>query len=154
MLNAEPCDRIKLDIKNMNLIKQRKTYSGIMLFIFLFVIFFSTQIKKADAVVGFVGGMTVGGEIETMYTCTCGYTAWLAAMYIYIQGKPYTMSGTYVFSETMTDIFSSWIVKPLSSMVGTYIPGVQLCYMQVGYVCTVLPSRGFITKIGTGLAVQ
>lgn len=124
------------------------------LFVFVALLFasFNSQVAPVYAVAGFsVGGLPVGGTIATMNPCTCGYTAWLAAMYVSVVGKDATKSGTYTYSATLTDTHSNWMVRPGAGMLGTYIPGIQACWMQAAFACFPLPTRGLLTSIGTGL---
>jgi len=109
---------------------------------------FGVQIKSAAA---YGVGFPVGGTITAMTACTCAYTSWLGALYLAILGKDVTKSGTYVYSALLTELHSNYMVRPASGMLGIYVPGVQACWMQAGYICVPLPNRGLITSIGTGL---
>lgn len=140
-------------MKIFSYLRAHKVFFTTLIFISILTTSFSVETKSANAVAGFnPGGLPVGGTITSMTACTCGYTAWLAAMYIVVVGKDYTKSGPYAFSGTLTEIHSNWMIRPGAGMLGTYIPGIQACWMQAAFACFPLPNRGLITSIGTGLA--
>ncbi len=140
-------------MKIFSYINIHRVLFSIIIFVAIVGASFGVHIKSAEAVAGVnPGGLAVGGTLMSMTACTCAYTSWLAAMYVYIKGKDLTKSGTYTYSRLLTETHSNYMVRPGSGMLATYIPGVQACWMQAGYICTMLGNRGLLTSIGTGLA--
>ena len=144
------CDTMRADMRIFSYLHTHKVFFTTLIFVAMLTASFSIETKSADAIAGAnPGGLAVGGVIAYMNPCTCAYTSWLAAMYLYVVGKPSSMSGTYTYSRLLTETHANYAVVPSSKMMGTYIPGVQACWMQAGYACFPLGNKGLITSIGT-----
>lgn len=133
-------------------INKHRVLLAVIIFITVVGASFGVRIKSANAVAGAATGLAVGGDITAMSACTCGYTAWLGALYLVIKGRGYWNSGTYVYSALLTDLHSNFMIRPGSVMKGLYLPGVQACWMQAGYICIPYGNRGLLTTVGIGLA--
>ncbi len=90
------------------------------------------------------------GGFSTFTTpCTCSGTfyVWFAPLYL---GGPVVITGPVVYSPFSTIPYANFFTGvPAVWHLGSYIPGVQACWMASPVGCFPLPSLGIMTKVGT-----
>jgi hypothetical protein len=82
--------------------------------------------------------------------CTCSGTVWSFFAPLYLTAVP--IAGAMVYSPASTIPYPyGFQTIPAASHVGAYIPGVQACWIYVGFSCVMLPSVGLMLYVGTGI---
>jgi|SRR3989344_2662923 len=90
-----------------------------------------------------------GGLANFPIPCTCSLTVavWFTPLYL---GGPAAVTGPLVYSPYLTIPYAYYLVGvPGVWHLGSYIPGVQACWMYVGVACVPFPTLGVMTKVGT-----
>lgn len=81
--------------------------------------------------------------------CTCSGTlaVWLIPLYL---GGPVMAAGPLVYSPFSTIPYANFLIGvPGTRHLGSYIPGVQACWMITPVGCVPIPVLGIMTKVGT-----
>ena len=100
------------------------------------------NIRKASASIG----LPIGGLITSMTYCTCS-----PGIALFVSGAPAKPSGFYVLAPG-TVPYSNYMFYPGSWLLGSYLPGVQSCWMYAGFGCYPLPGViGTLSMAGTSL---
>ncbi len=95
-------------------------------------------------------GLPFGGIAAFPLPCTCTGTVaiWFAPLYL---GGPIAITGPLVYSPYSTIPFANYMTGvPGVWHLGSYLPGVQACWMFGGITCFPFPTIGLMTKVGTG----
>ncbi|KKU50255.1 MAG: hypothetical protein A3F53_01695 [Candidatus Zambryskibacteria bacterium RIFCSPHIGHO2_12_FULL_48_10] len=95
--------------------------------------------------------MPFGGLSTFFVPCTCSgnLAIWFAPFFL---GGPAIATGFITYSPYATFQYSDYMAgMPDVWYLGSYIPGVQACYIYVGVTCTLFPTIGLMTQVGTGL---
>ena len=90
-----------------------------------------------------------GGLVSVSFPCTCSFTlaVWFTPLYL---GGPIVLSGPLVYSPYSTIPYANFLIGvPATWELGSYIPGVQACWMYYGVTCAPFPTIGVMTKVGT-----
>jgi hypothetical protein len=91
-----------------------------------------------------------GGIVSSKITCTCSKgNSWIWFTPLYL-GGPLVTSGAIVYSPFSTILYADLnIGVPGKWHLGSYLPGVQACWIRAVYFCLPLPALGLMTKVGT-----
>ncbi|MDP3763915.1 MAG: hypothetical protein Q8Q92_04760 [bacterium] len=95
-------------------------------------------------------GLSFGGLASFPIPCTCSFTmaVWFTPLYL---GGPIAITGPLVYSPYSTILYAYYMIGvPGVWHLGSYIPGVQACWMYAGVACVPFPTIGLMTKVGTG----
>ena len=95
-------------------------------------------------------GLPFGGLASFPLPCTCSATLaiWFAPLYL---GGPIAITGPLVYSPYSTIPYAYYMIGvPGVWHLGSYLPGVQACWMYAGVACVPFPTIGLMTKVGTG----
>lgn len=90
-----------------------------------------------------------GGIASFPLPCTCSFTlaVWFTPLYL---GGPVVITGPLVYSPYSTIPYAYYMIGvPGIWHLGSYIPGVQACWMFIGLGCVPFPTIGLMTKVGT-----
>ena len=91
-----------------------------------------------------------GGIVSFPINCTCApgnIWVWFTPLYL---GGPAVIAGPMVYSVYATRLYANFrIGVPSTYHLGSYIPGVQTCWMYAVVACFPLYSVGLMTKVGT-----
>ena len=90
-----------------------------------------------------------GGLVSFSFPCTCSFTlaVWLTPLYL---GGPIILSGPLVYSQYSTILYGNFLIgEPGTWELGSYIPGVQACWMYYGLTCAPFPTIGVMGEVGT-----
>jgi len=92
-----------------------------------------------------------GGLDVFMIPCTCGGAyAWHFFSPLFLGPAPVT--GALAVSTVIPLAFPSYYLHPGAWALGQYTPGVQACWMYIGYGCAMLSELGVISPFtGTSL---
>ena len=72
---------------------------------------------------------------------------WFTPLYL---GGPVAITGPLVYSPYSTIPYPYYMIGvPAVWHLGSYIPGVQACWMFVAVGCVPFPTLGLMTKVGT-----
>lgn len=100
-------------------------------------------------------GLPFGGLVTTAIPCTCPGSIgniWISYAPLYL-GSPIPSTGSLVYVPYITRVFAWFRIGiPLIWHLGSYIPGVQACWMIVpppAAGCVPLPAAGVISQMGT-----
>ena len=97
-----------------------------------------------------VPGLPFGGLVSYSTACTCSVPnllIWFTPLYL---GGPLVTTGPMAYSPFSSRLYANFrIGVPLTWHLGSYIPGVQACWMIVGTGCAPFPVYGLINKVGT-----
>ncbi len=105
------------------------------------------------------GTLPFGGLVSYTVSCTCPASAgnlwiWMTPLYL---GAPVPYTGALVYVPYSSKLYAWFnIGVPTAWHLGSYIPGVQACWMLVpppGTGCFPLPSAGVITQVGTSMSI-
>ena len=96
-----------------------------------------------------------GGLVTSVIPCTCPGSIgsmWIGYAPLYL-GAPVPAAGSLVYVPYITQVFAWYkVTVPTTWHLGSYVPGVQACFMLVpppGIGCFPLPAAGVITQVGT-----
>ena len=107
-------------------------------------VFMFSPIKTQAAV-----GLGFGGLVTAVIPCPCsgGFWVWFTPLYI---NSPVPVTGAIYFSALHT-IPYSWYAfgVPGTWELGTFVPGVQECYIPTPAGCVPLPTLGSMIMAGT-----
>lgn len=124
-----------------------KRYIATALLASFFVVTMVSPVKVQAAVPPL---LHFGGWATAWVPCTCSAAvwSWMAPLYL----APIPVTGPLVYAPYATLPLANFLVTvPATPHEGTYIPGVQACWMYAGFFCFVLPSIGLMAYVGTGL---
>lgn len=100
---------------------------------------------------GMVPGLPFGGLVSFTSYCTCSTNLWIWFTPLY-PSPPLPKTGALVYQPGYTTLYGNFAIGiPGTWHLGSYTPGVQVCYYYVGKSCVVMPSYGLMNKTGTGL---
>lgn len=86
----------------------------------------------------------------TPIPCTCSDTLWSYFAPLFLTEIP--MMGPMVYAPYATIPYPyDTPTMPAAPHVGAYLPGVQACWMYIGYGCVVIPSVGVMEYVGNGV---
>lgn len=86
----------------------------------------------------------------TPYPCTCSASLWSFFTPLWLSIVP--MTGPLVYVPYATVPYAYFTpTTPAAPHVGAYAPGVQACWMYIGYGCVVWPSIGVMMWVGNGV---
>jgi hypothetical protein len=88
-------------------------------------------------------GCFSGLSLPFMYSCTC------STYYNYMIFFPFNSNGSTfaaAMSVPMAVSYSTYSTSPAQKYVGTYIPGVQSCWIYAVYGCFTLPVYGTVIE--------
>ena len=95
-----------------------------------------------------------GGFVNFSIPCTCTASllwVWHTPLFL---GGPIVATGPLVYSPFTTIPYPHYLFGiPGTWDLGSYIPGVQACWMYAGFFCFPLPSIGLMTLAGTSLGI-
>jgi len=101
------------------------------------------------------GTLPFGGQVSYSVPCTCPGSIgslWIAFNILYL-GSDTPVTGSLVYVPYISQLFAWFSIGvPTAWHLGTYLPGVQMCWMLIpppGTGCVPLPSAGVITQVGT-----
>jgi hypothetical protein len=96
--------------------------------------------------------MPFGGWPDiTPIPCTCSIGLWSWFGPLYITGS-IPLTGPLVYLPYSTLPLANYLITaPATPHLGSYIPGVQACWMYAVAGCFPLPSLGLMGFVGTGL---
>lgn len=89
-------------------------------------------------------GLAFGGLNEITIPCTCASSVWWHFFTPLYLNTSVPMAGALTSQSGSSIIYMSYFIHPGNWSLGTYMPGVQLCYMYAVYTCFLLPSYGHI----------
>ena len=90
-----------------------------------------------------------GGLASFSVPCTCSGTMWVWFTPLYL-GGPAILTGPLVYSPYSTIPFAYYLIGlPGIWHLGSYVPGVQACWMYAAAGCFPLPSFGLMFMVGT-----
>ena len=99
------------------------------------------------------GTLPFGGLVSYSIPCTCSLGSlwiWFTPLWL---GAPVPVTGSLVYVPFSSILYAWWMIGiPSTWHLGSYIPGVQACYMLVPTVppsCVPWPAAGVITQVGT-----
>lgn len=99
-------------------------------------------------------GSPFGGLVSFSIPCTCTPSllwVWHTPLFL---GGPIVATGPLVYSPFTTIPYPEYMFGvPGAWDLGTYIPGVQACWMYAVFFCFPLPSIGLMTMAGTSLPI-
>lgn len=81
-------------------------------------------------------------EIATAVICTCSDGIWLITM----EPLPPTYAAVLAY-QSGSQRYSNYTLPFAQAVLGTYTPGVQICYMYAGTSCVPAPNEGFINPL-------
>jgi len=97
-----------------------------------------------------VPGLPFGGFVIFTLPCTCSANLWI--WFAPLSPLPLPKTGPLVYQPGYTTLYGNFAIGvPATWHLGSYIPGVQTCWVYVGKACVVLPNYGLMNKVGTGL---
>lgn len=102
------------------------------------------SVTKSQAVVP----LGFGGQVVTWLPCTCSGSLWIFYAPLKV---PSSFPGgplNYAPYSTLTYSFYN-MVTPGVWHLGTYMPGVQGCWIEAGFTCVPLPVLGQEIMVGT-----
>jgi hypothetical protein len=121
--------------------------STVALVVMFAVSFASPQDARAQSESCPWPGCFSGYSLPLMYSCTCDpYYSWMIFFPFHTNGM-ITAAAMSVPPVVAYEIYST---SPSQKMVGTYIPGVQSCYIYAVYGCYPLPVYGTVLEVWTG----
>lgn len=94
-------------------------------------------------------GLPFGGLANFPIPCTCSFTmaVWFTPLYL---GGPIAITGPLVYSPYSTIPYPYYMIGvPGVWHLGSYLPGIQACWMYVGVGCVPFPTIGIMTMVGT-----
>ncbi|KKW15829.1 MAG: hypothetical protein UY54_C0003G0005 [Parcubacteria group bacterium GW2011_GWA2_50_10b] len=94
-------------------------------------------------------GLPFGGLATFSIPCTCSATlaVWFTPLYL---GGPIVITGPIVYSPYSTIPYAYYMTGvPGVWHLGSYLPGVQACWMYAVAGCFPFPTIGLMTKVGT-----
>lgn len=92
-----------------------------------------------------------GGLSTFSVPCTCSgnIAVWFTPLFL---GGPAVVTGFITYSPYATFQYSNYMAGvPSVWHLGSYLPGVQACYVYVGVACVPFPTLGLMSQVGTGL---
>lgn len=96
-----------------------------------------------------VPGLPFGGLVSFSTACTCSAGLWIWFTPLYL-GGPLVTTGAMAYSPITTRLYANFRIGVSGAWhLGSYIPGVQACWMIVGTGCAPFPVYGLINKVGT-----
>ena len=116
---------------------------NLSLLLILFVVLLFPSLARSQE-------LPFGGLVTSFFPCTCSFTlmVWFTPLYL---GGDIALSGPLVYSPYSTIPYSNFLIGvPGTWELGSYIPGVQACWMYYGTTCAPFPTIGIMTKVGTG----
>lgn len=123
---------------------QIKKIIAATLLIAMIGIFFGFPEKSQAAIGMHFGGLDVA---ETYCTCSANFWIWFAPLYF----TSVPVTGALVY-EPFSIGYSYYVPFPSTWVLGTFIPGVQTCWMYAGYFCFPMLNYGLINWVtGTSL---
>ena len=103
------------------------------------------SVTKTQAVVA----LPFGGHLLLSIPCTCSIALW--EYYLPIPNAVFP-GGPLAYTPYATITYSYYnVITPGVWHLGTYMPGVQSCWMWYGPVCAPLPVLGHEIMVGTSL---
>ena len=97
--------------------------------------------------------LAFAGVASFSIPCTCSGTLaiWFAPLYL---GGPILITGPVTYSPYSTLPFADFMIGvPTAWHLGSFLPGVQACWIYVGVSCVPFPTIGLMTKVGTNRAL-
>ena len=117
--------------------------ASLSLLFFLLLLF---PISSAKAVTMPFGGLST---FSVPCTCSGNLAVWFTPLFL---GGPAIVSGFITYSPYSTFEYSNYMAGiPSVWHLGSYLPGVQACYVYVGVACVPFPTIGLMTQVGTSL---
>lgn len=94
-----------------------------------------------------VAPLGFGGRVVFWFPCTCSYST----VIYYKPTFPTTLKmASLAYLPEGTLVYSLYnIITYGTSHLGQYLPGVQACYIYVGYGCALVPNDGVMIQLGT-----
>ena len=90
-----------------------------------------------------------GGVVSFSLPCTCSGNLWVWFTPLSL-GGPVVVTGPLVYSPFYTTLYANFrIGVPTTWHLGSYLPGVQACWMYAVVGCFPFPATGLMTKVGT-----
>ena len=121
--------------------KQPLTYAMPSVLIGILFLILPIQVKAQS--------LPFGGIVSTTISCTCSGTRWIHFTPLYL-GGPTVTSGALVYSPFSTILYANFNIGSSGKWhLGSYLPGVQACWIRVWKFCLPLPNLGLMTKVGT-----
>lgn len=84
-----------------------------------------------------------GGVARSEIFCTCSDNFLVYFTPLYFYGSPAPLAGPLTF-QPGTMKYLNYSILPTEAVIGSYVPGVQACWMDVGPTCVPVPNYGLI----------
>ncbi len=89
------------------------------------------------------------GIVSFPIPCTCTANLWIWFTPLYL-GGPAVLTGPMVYSPYSTILYANFFIGvPSKYHLGSYIPGIQSCWIFAGFFCFPLPTIGHMFQVGT-----